>query len=108
MDRLRQISQQLTPVQDWPEFNAGDTVKISYKIKEGSKERTQVFQGTVIQRRGVGATETFTVRKMASGVGVERVFPFGSPFLEGIDQDVRRTVILKYPLVQAPHHIGTA
>ena len=63
MDRLRQISQQLTPVQDWPEFNAGDTVKISYKIKEGSKERTQVFQGIVIQRRGEGPTETFTVRK---------------------------------------------
>ena len=58
---------------------------MSYKIKEGSKERTQVFQGTVIQRRGEGATETFTVRKMASGVGVERVFPIGSPFLEGIE-----------------------
>ena len=49
MDRLRQISQQLTPVQDWPEFNAGDTVKISYKIKEGSKERTQVFQSKLYQ-----------------------------------------------------------
>ena len=54
MDRLRQISQQLVPVQEWPEFNAGDTVKVSYKIKEGSKERTQIFQGTVIQRRGEG------------------------------------------------------
>lgn len=85
MDRLRQISQQLTPIQDWPEFGAGDTVKISYKIKEGSKERTQVFQGIVIQRRGEGSTETFTVRKMASGVGVERVFPISSPFLENIE-----------------------
>jgi len=85
MDRLRQISQQLTPIQDWPEFGAGDTVKISYKIKEGSKERTQVFQGIVIQRRGEGPTETFTVRKMASGVGVERVFPISSPFLENIE-----------------------
>ena len=54
MDRLRQISQQLVPVQEWPEFNAGDTLKVSYKIKEGSKERTQLFQGTVIQRRGEG------------------------------------------------------
>ena len=66
MDRLRQISQQLNNVQDWPDFKAGDTLKVSYKIKEGSKERTQVFQGTVIQRRGEGPTETFTVRKMAS------------------------------------------
>ena len=85
MDRLRQITQQLVSVQDWPEFKAGDTVKISYKIKEGSKERTQVFQGTVIQRRGEGPTATFTVRKMASGVGVERVFPIASPFLEAVE-----------------------
>ena len=94
MDRLRQISQQLTPIQDWPEFGAGDTVKISYKIKEGSKERTQVFQGIVIQRRGEGPSETFTVRKMASGVGVERVFPISSPFLEVMKQGkVRRARI---------------
>ena len=85
MDRLRQISQQLVPVQEWPEFNAGDTLKVSYKIKEGSKERTQLFQGTVIQRRGEGPTATFTVRKMASGVGVERVFPISSPFLEALE-----------------------
>lgn len=85
MDRLRQIAQQLIPVQEWPEFKAGDTIKVSYKIKEGSKERTQIFQGTVIQRRGEGPTATFTVRKMASGVGVERVFPIASPFLEAIE-----------------------
>ena len=84
MDRLRQISQQLNNVQDWPDFKAGDTIKVSYKIKEGSKERTQVFQGTVIQRRGEGATETFTVRKMASGVGVERVFPLYGPQVAGV------------------------
>jgi large subunit ribosomal protein L19 len=85
MDRLRQISQQLVTVQEWPEFNAGDTLKVSYKIKEGAKERTQIFQGTVIQRRGEGPTATFTVRKMASGVGVERVFPISSPFLEAVE-----------------------
>ena len=56
MDRLRQISQQLNPLKEWPDFKAGDTVKVSYKIKEGSKERTQVFQGTVIQRKGEGPT----------------------------------------------------
>jgi large subunit ribosomal protein L19 len=84
MDRLRKIEHQLVDLKDWPKFGAGDTVAISYKIKEGAKERIQIFQGTVIQRRGVGTTETFTVRKMASGVGVERVFPLGSPFLEEI------------------------
>jgi len=84
MDRLRQIEHSLVALKDWPKFGAGDTVAISYKIKEGLKERIQIFQGTVIQRRGVGTTETFTVRKMASGVGVERVFPLGSPFLEEI------------------------
>lgn len=84
MDRLRQIEHSLVTLKDWPKFGAGDTVAISYKIKEGLKERIQIFQGTVIQRRGVGTTETFTVRKMASGVGVERVFPLGSPFLEEI------------------------
>jgi large subunit ribosomal protein L19 len=85
MDRLRQISQQLSAVQEWPDFKAGDTIKVSYKIKEGSKERTQIYQGTVIQRRGEGPTATFTVRKMASGVGVERVVPISSPFLENIE-----------------------
>ena len=84
MDRLRQISQQLNNVQDWPDFKAGDTIKVSYKMRRALRS-AQVFQGTVIQRRGEGATETFTVRKMASGVGVERVFPIGSPFLEGIE-----------------------
>ena len=86
MDRLRQISQQLVPVQEWPEFNAGDTLKVSYKIKEGSKERTQLFQGTVIQRRGEGPTATFTVRKMASGVGVE-CLPHFKPFLGSVRSD---------------------
>jgi len=84
MDRLRQISQQLNPLKEWPNFKAGDTVKVSYKIKEGSKERTQVFQGTVIQRKGEGPTETFTVRKMSGNVGVERIFPVCSPFIESL------------------------
>ena len=73
MDRIKDITAKLVETQDWPEFGAGDTVTVTIKIKEGSKERLQAFQGVVIQRRGSGATETFTVRKMASGVGVERV-----------------------------------
>ena len=69
---------------DFPAFKSGDTITVSYKIKEGNKERSQLFQGVVLQRSGSGMTETFTVRKISSGVGVERVFPFASPFIESI------------------------
>ncbi|MEF9986689.1 MAG: 50S ribosomal protein L19 [Bacteroidales bacterium] len=72
---------------DFPAFKAGDTVTVTYKIKEGDKERLQKFRGVVIQRRGVGATETFTVRKMSTGVGVERIFPIASPFIASITLD---------------------
>lgn len=70
---------------DIPEFKAGATVNVFVKIKEGEKERVQQFKGTCIQRRGVGATETFTVRKISGGVGVERIFPIHSPSIEKID-----------------------
>ena len=69
---------------EYPEFRAGDTLTVTYKIKEGDKESLQKFRGVVIQRRGAGATETFTIRKVSSGVGVERIFPFASPFIESI------------------------
>ena len=61
------------------QFNIGDTVKVSVRIKEGDKERIQIFQGTVIKRQNAGLNETFTVRKISSGVGVERTFPVHSP-----------------------------
>ena len=64
---------------DLPPFRAGDTVRVHVRISEGDKERIQVFEGVVIQRRGGGAGETFTVRKVSSGVGVERIFPVQSP-----------------------------
>ena len=64
---------------DLPEFKAGDTVKVYVKIKEGNKERIQAFEGLVIYRHGTGTSATFTVRKMSSGVGVERTFPVHSP-----------------------------
>ena len=67
-----------------PEFQAGDTVIVHYKIREGNKTRIQPFQGIVLQRRGSGATETFTVRKVSDGVGVERIFPVHSPNIEKI------------------------
>ena len=69
-----------------PDFGAGDTLKVHTKIKEGDKERTQVFQGVVIQRRGKGLGETFTLRKISSGVAVERVFPLHSPNITKIER----------------------
>ena len=70
---------------NYPAFKAGDTVTVAYKIKEENKERLQKFRGVVIQRRGAGSTETFTVRKISNGVGVERIFPVNSPFIESIE-----------------------
>jgi len=77
---------------EFPAFSAGDTVTVQYKIKEGDKERLQSFQGVVLQRRGSGATETFTIRKVSGNVGVERIFPFSSPFLESITVNKRGAV----------------
>ena len=71
--------------ESYPEFKAGDTVTVTYKIKEENKERLQKFRGIVIQKRGAGATKTFTVRRVASGVGVERIFPYQSPFIDSIE-----------------------
>ena len=74
---------------DVPEFRPGDTVKVSVRIKEGDKERIQVFEGLVIKRRGGGISETFTVRKISYGVGVERTFPVNAPIIDKI-QVVRK------------------
>lgn len=68
-----------------PEFKAGDTITVTIRIREGNKERLQNFRGVVIQRRGQGATETFTIRKMSDSVGVERVFPVNSPTIVKIE-----------------------
>ena len=80
--------------EDVPEFRPGDTVKVHVRVVEGSRERVQVFQGVVIRRQGVGVRETFTVRKISFGVGVERTFPVHSPTIARIEVltygDVRR------------------
>jgi large subunit ribosomal protein L19 len=70
---------------DLPEFRAGDTLRVHVKVSEGDKQRIQVFQGVVIARRGTGTGESFTVRKMSGGIGVERVFPIHSPVLDKIE-----------------------
>ena len=77
---------------DIPEFQAGDTLTVFYKIKEGEKERIQPFQGVVLQRRNSGATETFTIRKMSGGIGVERIIPVHSPFIDKITVNKRGKV----------------
>ena len=77
---------------DLPVFKAGDTVTIHYKIKEGDKERIQQFQVVVLQRSGEGVTETFTVRKVSGTVGVERIIPVNSPFIDKIEVNKRGAV----------------
>ncbi len=85
MDLMKVVSEQNTPETELPKFSAGDTITVHYKIREGSKERVQQFRGVVLQRRGKGHTETFTVRKMSGNIGVERIFPSSSPFIDKIE-----------------------
>jgi large subunit ribosomal protein L19 len=84
MDIIRAIEQQQIR-EDLPRFQVGDTVKVHYKIIEGSRERTQVFQGVVTRRHGASNRETFTVRKISFGIGVERTFPVNSPKIDKIE-----------------------
>ena len=76
-------NKQLNP--NVPEFRVGDTVRVGVRIIEGKKERVRAFEGVVISRKGYGVSETFTVRKMSSGIGVERIFPIHSPKLDSIE-----------------------
>jgi len=92
---------------DVPEFNSGDTVNVHYKIKEGSKERIQQFQGVVIQRRNSGTAETFTVRKISGGIGVERIFPVNSPNIDKIEI-MRRGKVRRARLFYLRTKIGKA
>lgn len=84
-------------MKDVPPFRAGDTVRVNVRVKEGDKERIQAFEGVVIARRGAGVSETFTVRKVSNGVGVERIFPVHSPMLESITV-VRRGAVRRAKL----------
>ena len=93
MDLIKSITQEYEKT-DIPEFSVGDTVRVSIKVKEGNKERIQVFEGFVLKRQNGGISESFTVRKISSGVGVEKTFPLHSPRIEKIELvrkgDVRR------------------
>ncbi len=82
---LMQFVENLSTAKEFPGFKAGDTITVTYKIREGNKERLQKYQGVVLQRSGTGATETFTVRKISANIGVERIFPITSPFIDEIE-----------------------
>jgi len=84
MNAITFVHEQLTVKPTLPKFKAGDNITVNYKIVEGNKERIQSFKGDVIKRQGLGATASFTVRKMSDGVGVERLFPIFSPNIDSI------------------------
>jgi large subunit ribosomal protein L19 len=85
MDLVKFVEEQSVEKKQYPTFKAGDTISVHYKIREGNKERIQVYQGVVIQRNSAGSTETFTVRKVSNGIGVERIFPYNSPNIDKIE-----------------------
>ena len=106
MDLIRTLEQERLNKDQVP-FNTGDTVKVHVKVKEGTRERIQVFEGIVIKRQGGGIRETFTVRRIASGVGVERTFPVHSPKIDKI-QVVKRGKVRRAKLHYIRDRIGKA
>ena len=103
---IREVTQEHMK-SDVPEFRAGDTVKVDVKVVEGTRERIQVFEGVVIKRRGGGISETFTVRKLSFGVGVERTFPVHSPNIAKI-KVVRRGKVRRAKLYYLRGRTGKA
>ena len=89
---LKYVNEQLTANKNNSDFKAGDTVTVHYKIIEGTKERIQLFQGVILQRKGEATGESFTIRKISNGVGVERIIPFNSPNIDKIEVNKRGIV----------------
>jgi len=89
---INHVQDKYVEKKQFPDFKSGDTITVTYKIIEGSKERLQSFQGVVLQIVGTGTTKTFTVRKITSGIGVERIFPISSPFIDKIVVNKRGVV----------------
>ena len=79
------VEEKFVESKDLPSFSSGDTITVYYEIREGDKTRTQFFKGVVLQKRGSGSTETFTIRKMSGAIGVERIFPINSPSIQKIE-----------------------
>ena len=92
MDLVKFVQDEFVTRNELPEFSAGDTLTVYYEIREGEKVRTQFFRGVVIQKRGVGASETFTIRKMSGTVGVERIFPVNLPAIQKIEVNKKGVV----------------
>ncbi|MDA8768920.1 50S ribosomal protein L19 [uncultured Winogradskyella sp.] len=82
---IKFVQDEFVTRKDLPEFSAGDTITVFYEIREGDKTRTQFFRGVVLQRKGTGTSETFTIRKMSGTVGVERIFPVNLPAIQKIE-----------------------
>jgi large subunit ribosomal protein L19 len=89
---IKFIEESFIPTPQFPVFKSGDTITVQYKIREGNKERIQNFQGVVLQRSGKGVNAMFTVRKISGNVGVERIFPVSSPFIEKIEVNKKGVV----------------
>lgn len=106
MDALKIIAQDSVK-SELPEFNVGDTVRVHVNIKEGERERVQMFEGTVIARKGSGVAQTFTVRRVSYGVGVERVFPIHSPNIKGVDV-IRKGRVRRSKLYYLRNRVGKA
>ncbi len=106
MDALKTIAADSVKA-DAPQFRIGDTVKVSVNIREGQRERIQMFEGTVIAKRGSGVAETFTVRRVSYGVGIERVFPLHSPNVRNV-QVVRRGKVRRAKLYYLRDRVGKA
>ena len=104
MDLMKALTSQYMK-KELPEMNVGDTVRVHVKIKEGSRERIQVFEGTVIKRQNGGVRETFTVRKSSNGVGVEKTWPLHSPSVENVEV-VRRGKVRRAKLYYLRDRIG--
>lgn len=106
MDALKIIAQD-SMKENAPKFQIGDTVKVAVKIREGSRERIQMFEGTVIAMKGSGISETFTVRRLSYGVGIERVFPLHSPNVEKVEV-VRSGKVRRAKLYYLRDRVGKA
>lgn len=85
MDLIKAVEQEFATGKEFPAFKSGDTISVNYRITEGDKTRIQVFKGDVIRISGEGVNKRFTVRKISNGIGVERIFPMNSPFIDSIE-----------------------
>ena len=105
MDLIKELTK--SQLKEMPAVNVGDTVKVHVKVKEGARERIQIFEGTVIAKKHGGIEETFTVRRLSYGVGVEKVFPMHSPTIDKIEV-VRRGIVRRAKLYYLRDRVGKA